>query len=141
MNKNQKLIRLDLHKELIQFYKACLKFKTKSKIPVDLDEIIEKHYSKVTKIISDFRVNDIEISKIKGRPKNQEARDYFEEKIATYQRENMTLGFPKKDDFFEELENENIKRRKEGKKNILISERAYDDYISEWKDGFFNLNL
>ena len=52
----------------------------------------------------------------------------------------MTLGCPKKDDFFEELENENIIRRKEGKRNILISERAFDDYISEWKEGFFNLN-
>ena len=83
MKKNQKLIRQDLHKELIQFYKACLKFKSKSKIPLDLEEIIEKHYSKVTKIISDFRVNDIEVSATKGRPKNQESRNYFEEKIAT----------------------------------------------------------
>lgn len=140
MKKNQKLIREDLHKELIQFYKACVKFKDTKKIPEQLEEIIEKHYSKVTRIISDFRINDIKASTRKGRPKNQEARDYFEEQITKYQYENKTLGFPKKEDFFEELQNENTKRQKEGKRNILLSERAYDDFIKEWKEGFFNLN-
>jgi hypothetical protein len=140
MKKNQKLIREDLHKELIQFYKACIKLKSQSKIPHELEEIIEKHYSKVTRIISDFRINDIKASMGKGRPKNQEARNYFEKQITKYQNENKTLGFPKKEDFFEELQNENIKRQKDGKRNILLSERAYDDFIKEWKEGFFNLN-
>ena len=103
MKKNQKLIQQDLHKELIRFYKACIKFKTSNKILPELDEIIGKHCSKVFKIISDYRINENESSMKKGRPKNKEARCYFEEKITSYQRENMTLGFPKKEDFLEEI--------------------------------------
>ena len=78
MKKNQKLIRQDLHKELIQFYKACIKFKSHSKIPRELEEIIDRHFTKVTKIITAYRFNDIELSSKKGRPENKEARDYFE---------------------------------------------------------------
>lgn len=140
MNKNQKLIRQDLFKELIQFYKACEKLKSNKTLSKEAEGVIEKHFTKVMKIITDFKINDFNASMNKGRPKNKKGRDYFAEKISTYQLENLTLEFPKKEDFLEELQNENIKRREEGKKNIMISDRAYDDYISEWKEGFFNLN-
>jgi hypothetical protein len=140
MKKNQKLIRQDLHKELIQFYKACIKFKSHSKIPRELEEIIDRHFTKVTKIISAYRFNDIELSSKKGRPENKEARDYFEKKITQFQYENKSLGFPKKENFLEELQEENFKRKQKGLSNIRLSDRSFDDYVREWKDGFFSLN-
>jgi hypothetical protein len=141
MKKNQKLIRLDLHKELIQFYKSCLKFKSKNKIPDELEVIIEKHFTKVSKIVTDYRFNDYEMDRSKGRPKNLKGRQYFYEKISSFQNENLTLEFPKKEDFLEQLQQENFKRRQKGLSSIRLGDRTFDKYINEWKDGFFNLNL
>jgi hypothetical protein len=141
MKKNQKLIRLDLHKELIQFYKSCLRFKSKNKIPDELEGIIEKHFTKASKIVADYRLNDYKMDRSKGRPKNLEGRQYFYEKISSFQNENLTLGFPKKEDFLDELQQENFKRRQNGFSSIRLGDRTFDKYINEWKDGFFNLNL
>ena len=108
MKKNQKLIRQDLFKELIQFYKACEKLKSNKALSKEAEGVIEKHFTKAMKIITDFKINDFNASKNKGRPKNKKGREYFSEKISTYQRENLTLDFPKKEDFLEELQNDNI---------------------------------
>ena len=140
MKKNQKLIREDLHKQLIKFYRACIEYKEKKEIPKELEEIIGEHYKKVTQIISDFRFNEIEASANKGRPKNQMARDYFEKEVTSFQYENRTDKFPHKEDFLDRLQEYNIKRSEEGLEEIVLENRTYDDYVKEWKEGFFNLN-
>jgi hypothetical protein len=140
MKKNQKLIREDLHKDLIKFYRACIEYKEKQEISKELEGIIGDHYKKVTQIISDFRLNEIEASANKGRPKNQIARDYFEEKVTSFQYENRTDKFPIKEDFLDKLQEDNIKRSEEGLEEIVLGDRTYDDYVQEWKEGFFNLN-
>ena len=140
MKKNQKLIRQDLHKDLIKFYRACIEYKEKQEIPKELEEIIGDHYKKVTQIISDFRFNEIEASANKGRPKNEMARDYFEEKVTAFQYKHRTDKFPNKEDFLDELQEDNIKRSEEGLEEIVLGDRTYDDYVQEWKEGFFNLN-
>ena len=68
------------------------------------------------------------------------ARDYFEEKVTAFQYKHRTDKFPNKEDFLDELQEDNIKRSEEGLEEIVLGDRTYDDYVQEWKEGFFNLN-
>jgi len=141
---NRKLIGKDLHRVMMDWKNAINTYEKIKPIPAKLNTILEDHFSKVMGIIRQHIINDKfsnEPIKNIGGQKNDLGREFFREKVNLHKMKNLKTEFPSWKEFDRELEKYNNDQIKNGLAELKISNKAFDNYKAEWRNGEFNFPI
>ena len=135
-NLNRELIFKTLHSEMINLVKNYNDIDNKNKLPIDLDLLIQAHFSEVSRIIIQFMCNSFNTKS--GRPRDQIAREYFRIEVHAFQIKNKgSKRFPSEKIFFKQLDAVNAELHENKQEEIKLDSKTFTNFKREWKDGTF----
>jgi hypothetical protein len=121
---------------MIDFIKKYNEIDKMQNLPVEVNDLMESHFSNVASIIRKFMTSSFKTKT--GRPKNQSIREYFRNEVILFQiKNNGSKQFPTEKAFFKQLDQLNAALYKENQRPIVIDSKTFTNFKKEWIEGLF----